>query len=110
MWGARRTLVTGSVGFIGSAWCEALMERSEDFLCVDNFHTGSRKTFSQRLDHSRFELFDHDVIVPIDMKLDRILNLARPVSPHHYEQDLVRTKKTCVLGAMNSRAPELIRL
>ena len=42
MEGKKKVLVTGGAGFIGSFFCEALLERSDDVLCVDNFYTESK--------------------------------------------------------------------
>lgn len=36
----RRILVTGGAGFIGSNLCEALLERGDEVVCLDNFMTG----------------------------------------------------------------------
>ena len=33
-------LITGGAGFIGSHLCEALIDRGEEVLCLDNFFTG----------------------------------------------------------------------
>ena len=38
----KKVLVTGGSGFIGSFLCEALLERGDDVLCVDNFYTGTK--------------------------------------------------------------------
>ena len=38
-----------------------------------------------------FQLLEHDVIQPYDVKVDRIYNLASPASPPHYQRDPVRT-------------------
>lgn len=36
----RKILVTGGAGFIGSNLCEALLERGDEVVCLDNFMTG----------------------------------------------------------------------
>ena len=36
----RKVLVTGGAGFIGSNLCEALLERGDWVVCLDNFSTG----------------------------------------------------------------------
>lgn len=36
----RKILVTGGAGFIGSNLCEALLERGDQVVCLDNFATG----------------------------------------------------------------------
>lgn len=57
----RRVLVSGGAGFLGSHLCDRLVERGDDVLCVDNFHTGSRRNVAHLLGHEHFELLRHDV-------------------------------------------------
>ena len=39
----RRHVVTGGAGFIGSHLCEALVERGDSVVCVDDFSSGSEE-------------------------------------------------------------------
>jgi UDP-glucuronate decarboxylase len=94
-------LVTGGAGFIGSHLCEALLDRGEDVICLDNFFTGRKRNIEHLRAHPRFELIRHDVINPIDLEVDRVYNFACPASPVHYQFDPVRTVKTNVMGALN---------
>jgi UDP-glucuronate decarboxylase len=98
---AKRALVTGGAGFLGSHLCDRLIERGHDVLCVDNFFTGSKKNVQHLLDHPRFELMRHDVTFPLYVEVDEIYNLACPASPVHYQHDPVQTTKTSVHGAIN---------
>lgn len=97
----KRVLVAGGAGFIGSHLCERLLADGEHVLCVDNFLTGRRSNVESLLGHSRFELREHDVTVPIDAAVDQIYNLACPASPRHYQADPIQTMKVSVLGAIN---------
>lgn len=96
-----RTLVTGGAGFLGSHLCDRLLERGDDVLCVDNFHTGSKGNIAHLISDRRFELLRHDVTFPLHVEVDRIFNLACPASPIHYQHDPVQTTKTNVHGAIN---------
>lgn len=98
---AKRILVTGGAGFIGSHLCEALLETGAEVLCVDNFFTGARGNVAHLLDNKSFELLRHDVTIPLFVEVDQVYNLACPASPVHYQFDPVQTTKTSVHGAIN---------
>ena len=98
---AKRILVTGGAGFIGSHLCERLLNEGHEVLCVDNFFTGRRQNIHQLLSNKNFELLRHDVTVPLYVEVDQIYNLACPASPIHYQFDPIQTTKTSVHGAIN---------
>ena len=98
---ARRVLVTGGAGFLGSHLCDRLVARGDDVLCVDNFFTGSKQNVGHLLGKGNFELLRHDVTFPLYVEVDEIYNLACPASPIHYQHDPVQTTKTSVHGAIN---------
>jgi UDP-glucuronate decarboxylase len=98
---AKRILVTGGAGFIGSHLCDRLLRDGNDVLCVDNFLTGSQANVEHLLYSRHFEIMEHDVTLPLQVEVDQIYNLACPASPVHYQADPVRTTKTSVLGAIN---------
>ena len=98
---AKRVLITGGAGFIGSHLCERLLEQGCEVLVVDNFFTGARSNIAHLLANPAFELLRHDVTMPLFVEVDEIYNLACPASPIHYQFDPVQTTKTSVLGAIN---------
>ncbi|HEX6733635.1 MAG TPA: UDP-glucuronic acid decarboxylase family protein [Azonexus sp.] len=98
---ARRVLVTGGAGFLGSHLCERLVADGQEVLCVDNFHTGRRANIAHLLARPNFELLRHDVTFPLYVEVDDIYNLACPASPVHYQSDPVQTVKTSIHGAIN---------
>lgn len=98
---ARRVLVTGGAGFIGSHVCERLLDEGCEVLCVDNFFSSSRANVEHLLGNRRFELLRHDVTTPLHVEVDEIYNLACPASPVHYQHNPVKTMKTSVIGAIN---------
>ncbi len=98
---AKRVLVTGGAGFIGSHLCARLLAEGREVLCVDNFYTGRRANVAHLLTNPRFELIRHDVCFPLYVEVDEIYNLACPASPVHYQHDPVQTTKTSVHGMIN---------
>ncbi|HUD10353.1 MAG TPA: UDP-glucuronic acid decarboxylase family protein [Candidatus Saccharimonadales bacterium] len=98
---AKRILVTGGTGFVGSHLCKHLIDEGNKVICVDNFFTGPKRNIAELLDNKNFELLEHDVTLPLDINVDQIYNLACPASPPHYQFDPIQTTKTSVLGAIN---------
>ena len=98
---AKRILVTGGAGFLGSFLCERLIADGHQVLCVDNFFTGTRANIAHLLTDPSFELMRHDITFPLYVEVDQIYNLACPASPIHYQFDPVQTTKTSVMGAIN---------
>ena len=98
---AKRILVSGGAGFLGSHLCERLLERGDEVLCIDNFFSSTRQNVAHLLDSHRMELLRHDVTFPLYVEVDEIFNLACPASPVHYQFDPVQTTKTNVIGAIN---------
>ena len=70
-------------------------------LCLDNFYTGRRANIAHLFGNPDFEVIRHDVIEPILLEPDRIIHLACPASPVHYQSNPVKTVKTNVLGTIN---------
>jgi UDP-glucuronate decarboxylase len=98
---AKRVLITGGAGFIGSHLCRRLLAEGCDVLCVDNYFTGSKDNIAEFFAHPHFEAMRHDVTFPLYVEVDEIYNLACPASPIHYQFDPVQTTKTSVHGAIN---------
>jgi UDP-glucuronate decarboxylase len=98
---AKRILVTGGAGFLGSHLCERLVARGDDVLCVDNYFTGRKDNIVHLLGEAHFEAMRHDVTHPLFIEVDEIYNLACPASPIHYQFDPVQTTKNSVIGAIN---------
>jgi len=98
---AKRILLTGGAGFIGSHLCERLLEKGNEVVCLDNFFTGSKDNIKHLFSDYRFEFIRHDIVNPILLEVDEIYNLACPASPVHYQYNPVKTVKTSVMGTLN---------
>ncbi|MEM9669771.1 MAG: UDP-glucuronic acid decarboxylase family protein [Pseudomonadota bacterium] len=98
---AKRIVVTGGAGFVGSHLCDSLLERGDEVICIDNFYTGAKNNILHHRDHPRFEVKRHDVTFPLYIEADEIFHLACPAAPIHYQKDPVQTLKTSVHGSIN---------
>jgi dTDP-glucose 4,6-dehydratase len=79
-----RAIVAGGGGFIGSHLCDALLQRGDEVIAVDNFVTGRPINVQHLRGHDRFQLVEHDITdgpLVIDGPIDAVLDLASPASP-----------------------------
>ena len=98
---AKRILVTGGAGFLGTHLCERLVDDGHDVICLDNFFTSQKTNVSHLLERTNFELIRHDITMPIWLEVDQIYSLACPAAPGHYQYNAIKTIKTSVLGAIH---------
>jgi UDP-glucuronate decarboxylase len=96
-----RILVTGGAGFLGSNLCYKLLELNYEVICLDNLYTGLIRNIEPLKTNPKFTFIEHDIINPINLKVDQIYNFACPASPVHYQSDPIYTLNTCYLGALN---------
>jgi nucleoside-diphosphate-sugar epimerase len=98
---AKRALVTGGAGFIGSHLCDALLSGGQEVICLDNFATGRRRNISKALESPLFTLAEVDVTEPFDLEVDYIYDLASPASPADYYSMPVKTLLANSMGSRN---------
>jgi dTDP-glucose 4,6-dehydratase len=83
---ARRVVVTGGAGFVGSWLCERLVRDGAEVFCVDSLLTGDRRNIAPLEAHDRFHFVEADVCEGLDVPgpVDQVFHLASPASPVHY--------------------------
>jgi nucleoside-diphosphate-sugar epimerase len=104
-----RIVVTGGAGFVGSHLCDALLERGDSVVAVDNFSTSRPENVSHLVDRSGFELVVADVVheIPVTGRVDGVLHMASPASPPEYLSMPLETLDVSSIGTR--RALDLAR-
>jgi dTDP-glucose 4,6-dehydratase len=102
--GARRAIVTGGAGFVGSHLCDRLVEQGISVVCVDNLSTGRIENLAHLLDSPLFEFVDADVTEPFTVAgpADYVLHLASPASPMDYHRLPLETLRAGSAGTENA--------
>ncbi|MFF3263899.1 UDP-glucuronic acid decarboxylase family protein [Streptomyces sp. NPDC002932] len=101
---ARRVVVTGGAGFVGSHLCRALLDAGDSVVCVDNLSTGRLRNVTDLLNHPGFTFIDADIIEPFPVSgpVDLVLHLACPASPVDYFRMPVATLRAGGHGTFNA--------
>jgi dTDP-glucose 4,6-dehydratase len=94
-----RVVITGAAGFIGSHLAEALLDRGDSVVGVDNLLTGDTANIAH-LAGRDFQFIKHDVTnyIYVDGPVDYVLHWASPASPIDYLELPIQTLKVGSLG------------
>jgi len=98
-----RCLITGGAGFIGSHLAEALLERGDDVLLMDNLSTGSMENIRHLKSYDRMQYFldtieNRHLLAELVDEADVIFHLAAAVGVRLIVESPVRTIETNVNG------------
>ncbi len=98
-----RVVVTGGAGFLGSHLCEALLDRGDEVVCVDNLVTGNQDNVAHLFGRA-FTFVEQDVsnYLWVPGRVDAVLHFASPASPRDYLEMPIQTLKVGSLGTHNT--------
>src|SRR2546423_12858355 len=98
-----RFIISGAAGFIGSHFCDRLVEEGHRVLGIDNLITGARPNIEHLSRNPLFEFRQWDVCRPFDEDgpIDGSLHLASLASPVDYVKHPLETLEVGSAGTRN---------
>ena len=99
-----RVVITGGAGFLGSHLGDALLDRGDQVVAVDNLVTGETRNIEHNFGREGFTFVEADVsnYLWIPGEVDVVLHFASPASPIDYLEMPIQTLKVGSLGTHNS--------
>jgi UDP-N-acetylglucosamine 4-epimerase len=102
----KKITVTGAAGFIGSNLCEALLEKGNEVVALDNFATGKKENIKPLLEHPKFHFIQGDIRNLSDCKkavegADYVLHQAALGSVPRSIKDPITSNEVNVNGFLN---------
>jgi len=99
-----RVLVTGGAGFIGSHLTDALVERGDEVVVLDNLSTGKRANLAGVLDRIRLveaSITDLPAVMDCCVGVDTVFHQAALASVPRSVNDPIASNETNVSGTLN---------
>lgn len=100
----KTVLITGGAGFIGSHFCDFLLQKGHKVIAMDNLITGDLKNIEHLRGNKDFKFIHHDVSkhIAVNENLDFVMHFASPASPVDYQKIPIQTLKAGSLGTHNT--------
>ena len=101
-----KILVTGGAGFIGSNLCEALINKGNKVVCLDNFSTGKRENIEKLFNDPNFKVIEGDIrrlddCIKATKDVDYVLHQAALGSVPRSVKDPITSNEVNVNGFLN---------
>lgn len=96
-----KCLVTGGAGFIGSNLVDALVERGDEVIVIDNLITGKREQINTQADFHELDLRNLEIISPLFKGVDYVFHVAAFPRVQPSIQDPVKTNDLNVTSTLN---------
>lgn len=99
-----RVVITGGAGFLGSHLGDALLDRGDEVVAIDNLVTGETRNIEHNFGRDGFSFVDADVsnYLWVPGEVDVVMHFASPASPIDYLEMPIQTLKVGSLGTHNS--------
>ena len=99
-----RVVITGGAGFLGSHLGDALLERGDEVVAIDNLVTGDTRNIEHNFGRTGFSFVEADVsnYLWVPGEVDVVMHFASPASPIDYLEMPIQTLKVGSLGTHNS--------
>ncbi|MBO7611417.1 MAG: SDR family oxidoreductase [Elusimicrobia bacterium] len=96
-------LLAGGAGFLGSHFCDFLLEKGHSVYCVDNFITGKKENIKHLFNNKKFKFKKIDITKKflIKEKFDAVINFASIASPIFYDKYKIETLLVGSYGTYN---------
>src|SRR3989344_1897374 len=96
-----KILVTGGAGFIGSQVVDALINRDEEVIIIDNLSTGSEKNINSKAIFYRLDINSGVVEEIFKAGIDIVIHLAAQISVPLSLKDSVSDARSNIMGSLN---------
>ncbi len=90
---AKRVIISGAAGFLGSHLCDRLLAEGMEVTGVDNLLTGDMRNIAHLRLSAKFHFLKKDVSTPLEFrqKVDYVIHAASPASPKDYLEHPLET-------------------